>query len=191
MDFKGEMERLRELVIERSFSYGYFTLSSGKESLYYFDGRLTSLWPEGAYLIGKSILRVVREARLQAVGGPTIGADPIVSAVALMSYLEGSPIPGFIVRKEPKKHGGQRHIEGILPEKANVAIVDDVVTTGGSLLRVIEVVEAAGCHVGQVIVVVDRQEGGSDEIKNRGYELTSLLSADQKGNVSISAPLSR
>ncbi len=191
MDFMDELERLRELIIERSFSYGYFTLSSGKESLYYFDGRLTSLWPEGAYLIGKSVLRLVRNARLEAVGGPTVGADPIVSAVALMSYLEGSPIPAFIVRKEPKKHGGQRHIEGILPEKANVAIVDDVVTTGGSLIRAIEVVEAAGCHVGQVIVVVDRQEGGSDEIKNRGYELTSLLSADQKGNVSISAPLSR
>ncbi len=186
MGFLEEIERLKELVIEKSFRYGYFTLSSGQESLYYFDGRLTTLSPEGAFLVGRRVFSLVREAGVDAVGGPTLGADPIVAAVALISYQEGHPVPAFIVRKEPKKHGTQRHIEGNFPEGGTVAIVDDVITSGGSILRAIEVVEAAGGRVGKVIALLDRQQGGSDELRSRGYSFISLFIADEKGNVSIS-----
>jgi len=180
------MERLRDLILEKSFQYGYFTLSSGQESLYYFDGRLTTLWPEGAHLVGKTVFALAKEAGVGAIGGPTMGADPIVTAVALVSHLEGSPLPAFIVRKQPKKHGARRHIEGHLPEGGSVAIVDDVITTGKSIIRAIEVVEEAGASVGKVIVILDRNQGGAAELQGRGYSFVSLLSADEKGNVSIS-----
>lgn len=185
MEQNTQVERLRELVLEKSVKYGYFTLASGKETTYYFDGRLTTLWPEGAYLVGKLMFDLIRDAGIDAIGGPTLGADPIATAVSIASYIEGHPIPAFIVRKQAKQHGAQRHVEGHLPEKGSVAIVDDVVTTGGSLLRAIEVVETAGCRVSQVIVILDRNQGGADEIKRRGYAFAALLSADEKGNVSI------
>ena len=186
MEFIEELERLKELIIEKSFRYGYFTLSSGKESLYYFDGRITTLSPEGAHLVGKRVYSLVRGVGIDAIGGPTLGADPIVAAVALTSFQEGAPIPAFIVRKDPKKHGAQRHIEGNCPESGTVAIVDDVITSGKSIKRAIEVVEASGLEVAKVIVLVDRNEGGSEELRDRGYDFTSLYSADEKGNVTIS-----
>jgi orotate phosphoribosyltransferase len=180
------MKRLLELIKEKSFKYGDFTLSSGLKSPYYFDGRLTTLWPEGSYLVGKRVFDVVKDAGIDAIGGPTIGADPIVATVALVSHLEGKLIPAFIVRKETKGHGTQRLIEGHLPTGGTVAIVDDVITTGGSIFRAIEAVEVEGCRVGKVIVLLDRNQGGADELRRRGYDFVSLLSADAEGNVSIS-----
>lgn len=185
MEFERSLQRLLDLVLEKSVRYGYFVLASGKESSYYFDGRLTTLWPEGALLVGRTFFEVISRAGVDAVGGPTLGADPIVGAVVLTSQLEGRPIPGFIVRKEPKRHGTQRHVEGHLPEKGTVALVDDVITTGGSLLRAIEVVESAGCRVAKVVVLLDRNQGGSLELRKRGYDFTALLSADAQGKVSI------
>ncbi|MBM3131852.1 MAG: orotate phosphoribosyltransferase [Chloroflexi bacterium] len=179
------MQRLRELVLEKSVRYGQFVLSSGKESSYYFDGRLTTLWPEGAHLVGKQIFALLKDEGIEAVGGPTLGADAIVTSVALVSHLEGKPIPAFIVRKEAKKHGTQRHVEGHLPEKGTVAIVDDVITTGGSILRAIEIVESMGCKVGKIVVLLDRNQGGSQELRKRGYEFAALLSADEKGTVTF------
>ena len=178
------MQRLLELVKEKSVRYGDFTLSSGLKSPYYFDGRLTTLWPEGTYLVGKKVFELLRDDGIQAVGGPTIGADPIVAAVALVSHLEGHPIPAFIVRKEAKGHGTKRQIEGHLPAGSRVAIVDDVITTGGSIFRAIEAVEAEGCHVGKVVVLLDRNQGGAEELRRRGYHFASLLSADAQGNLS-------
>ncbi|MBT4513426.1 MAG: orotate phosphoribosyltransferase [Chloroflexi bacterium] len=185
LEYNDDMERLRELVIEKSFRYGYFTLSSGMESLYYFDGRLTTLWPEGAQLVGKKVFELVKDAGCDAIGGPTLGADAMVAAAALVSHQEGQPIPAFIVRKEAKKHGAQRHVEGHLPEAGTVAIVDDVITTGKSIFRAVEVVESAGCRVGKVIVLLDRNQGGSEEIRKRGYNFAAILSADEKGNVTF------
>ena len=174
---EGELERLLELVKEKSLQFGDFTLTSGLKSSYYFDGWMTSLWPEGAYLLGKKIFELIKEAGIEAIGGPTLGADPIVAAVALISHLEGKPIPAFIVRREPKKHGTQRYIEGHLPKGGRVAIVDDVITTGGSIFRAIEAVEAEGCQVGKVIVLLDRNQGGSEELRRRGYDFNALFSA--------------
>ncbi len=183
MERRADIERLLELIKEKSFKYGDFTLSSGLKSSYYFDGRLTTLWPEGAYLVGKEVFKLVKDAGIDAIGGPTVGADPIVAAAALVSHLEGKPIPAFIVRKEPKKHGAQRYIEGHLPPGGTVAIVDDVITTGGSIFRAIEAVEAEGCRVGKVVVLLDRNQGGADELRRRGYDFTALLSADAEGEV--------
>jgi len=185
VELKEDMNKLRDIVREKSFKYGDFTLSSGLKSSYYFDGRLTTLWPEGAYLVGKKVFAIVREAGVDAIGGPTLGADPIVAAATLVSHLEGNPIPAFIVRKEPKKHGTQRYIEGNLPQGGTVAIVDDVITTGGSIFQAIEAVEAEGCQVGKVIVLLDRNQGGADEVRRRRYDFSALLSADAEGNVSI------
>ena len=184
-----DIERLLELAKEKSFMYGDFTLSSGLKSSYYFDGRLTTLCPEGAYLVGKTVFELVRDAGIDAIGGPTMGADPIVTAVALVSHLEGKPIPAFIVRTQPKQHGTRRYIEGHLPPGGGtVAIVDDVITTGGSVFRAIEAVEAEGCRVRQVVVLLDRDQGGADELRRRGYNFAALLRVDNKGRVCQGAP---
>ncbi len=179
--------RLLELALERrAIRYGDFTLSSGRKSGYYFDGRLLSLDPEGAHLLGNAFLRLMGGADVAAIGGPTLGADPIVSAVAMASWQRGAPIPAFIVRKEAKGHGTGRLIEGPLPPSGtSVAIVDDACTTGGSLFHAIEAAEEAGCRVGLVMTALDRNEGGSDAIRQRGYRFGSLLTAGPDGRIEV------
>ena len=169
--------RVRELASEVGpFLRGEFTLTSGKKSNYYFDGKKVTLSPEGAYQVGKAIFDQLAGAGIDAIGGVPVGAYPMVAAVALVSHLEGKPIPAFIVREETKEHGTKRKIEGHLKEGSRVAMLDDVVTTGGSLLRAIKAVEATNCKVVKVIVLVDRHEGGSDRLKEEGYDFTALLS---------------
>jgi orotate phosphoribosyltransferase len=114
-----------------------------------------------------------------------MGADPMVAAVAVASHLEGKPMPAFIVRAEVKGHGTQKRIEGPLKKGSKVAIVDDVVTTGGSVRRAIEAVEAEGCKVVKVVVLLDRHQGGSYEIKKKGYDFQAILSADAAGRVRL------
>jgi orotate phosphoribosyltransferase len=143
------------------------------------------LWPKGAYFIGKKIFDILKGTGVEVVGGMTMGADPMVTAVSVVSYLEGKPIPAFIVRAEVKGHGTQKGIEGPQKKGSRVAIVDDVITTGGSVLRAIEAVEAEGCKVVTVVVLLDRHQGGSDEIRRRGYDFQALLSADASGEVSL------
>ena len=177
--------RLLELALERNaIRYGDFTLSSGRKSTYYFDGRLLSLDPEGAHLIGKAMLPIVSDAGVAAIGGPTLGADPIVAAVAMASWQQATPLPAFIVRKEAKEHGTAQLIEGPLPPPGtSVAIVDDACTTGGSLFHAIAAAETAGCTVGLVMAILDRNEGGSDTIRQRGYPFASLLTAGADGRI--------
>ena len=168
--------RIREIASEvGAFLRGEFTLTSGKKSNYYFDGKKVTLSPEGAYQVGKAIFDQLAGVEIDAVGGVPVGAYPIVAAVALVSYLEGKPIPAFIVREEAKEHGTKRKIEGHLREGSRVAMLDDVVTSGGSLLRAIKAVEATNCKVVKVIVLVDRHEGGSDRLKAEGYDFSALL----------------
>ena len=182
-----DAEKLLQLAIERgALKYGEFTLSSAQKSRYYFDGRLLSLDPEGAYLIGHALLPILKEAGVQAVGGLILGADPIVAAVALSSYLDGGSIPGFIVRKEAKAHGTAQQVEGPLRPGSRVAIVDDVCTTGTSLFAAIEAAEGMGCTIAKVIVILDRMQGGSRELKRRGYDFAALLDATPEGKVSAS-----
>ena len=177
-------EKIME-VAERTqaLRFGKFQLSSGETSAYYFDGRLITLDPEGAYYVAKALLPLLIECGAEAVAGPTLGADPIVSSVAVMSYTQGHPITGLIVRKQAKGHGGGRTIEGPLKPGSRVAVVDDACTSGASLLHAIAAVEEAGCEVVKVLCILDRREGGSDKIRRRGYDFVALLAADQNGMV--------
>jgi orotate phosphoribosyltransferase len=171
-----DVQRLLEIIKEESFIKGDFTLSSGAKSSYYYDGKMTSLKPEGAYLLGRVLFNLLKDTDIQAIGGPTIGADPIVAAVAVISHLEGRPISAFLVRGEQKEHGTQKRVEGPLPRGGKVAMVDDAVTRGGSLRRAIEAVEAEGCTVAKVIAVVDRREGAED--LRQKYDFVSIFSYD-------------
>lgn len=170
-------ERLYKLVRERSFEHGKFILTSGKESSYYFDGKQVTLHPEGSYLVGKILFEKIQGLNIDAVGGYTIGADPMVSALSVIAYLEGlENLKLFIVRKEPKKHGKCKNIEGPLLKKDDrVVVVDDVITTGASILKAIDEVQKVGCKVVKVVALVDREEGGTDTIKNMGIEVDPIF----------------
>ena len=191
-----------------ALTFGDFVLSSGQRSSYYFDGRLLTLDPRGAYLVSKALTPVVLDHGAEAVGGPTLGADPMVGAIVLTSYLEDKPLRGFLVRSEVKGHGRGRLIEGPLargtaagsevlaginPEDSpelgpvKVAILDDACSTGGSLLHAIDAVEQVGCKVVCVAVVLDRHQGGSQEIRRRGYPFVTLLEADKEGSIGVAA----
>lgn len=163
----SDRERLAELLRENSLMFGDFTLASGKKSKFYFDSKRTTLLPEGAYLVAREVLRTVREhgIRADAIGGLTLGADPIVCPVAALSHVEGPALRAFIVRKEAKGHGTERRIEGSLAPGSRVVIVDDVVTTAGSTLQAIEAAEFAGHTVVAVICLVDREEGGAERLE--------------------------
>lgn len=180
-----ERERLLKILKEKSLVFEKVKLSSGKESDYYIDAKLTTLDPEGSHLVATIFLDMIKDLAVDAVGGFTLGADPIVGSVVTLSHLRGRAISGFIVRKEPKKHGRQKLIEGVLPEGARVVIVEDVVTTGSSVKKAISAVEEAGGKVLRVLCIVDREEGGREALK--GYDFTpiftikNLLSDDRQG----------
>lgn len=176
-------ERLLHLLRTRSLKLGHFKLTSGRSSLYYFDSKFTTLHPEGSYLTAKLILEAIGEKalRIDAIGGLTLGADPIVGAVAAISHAEGDlydPVSAFIVRKQVKDHGTKRLLEGYNPPAgARVAIVDDVCTTGGSTLQAIERAEKAGCRVDAVFCLVDREEGGEKALQD--YNFLPLIRASE------------
>jgi orotate phosphoribosyltransferase len=173
--------RLLELVKTVALSRGHFILASGKESSYYLDGRLVTLSPEGAYLTGKLMYEHLKDLDVQAVGGLTMGADPVATAVAVVSYREGHPIPAFLVRKEAKGHGKQKQVEGPLPAGARVAIVEDTVTTGDSALQAIAAVEALGCTVVTVMALVDRLDGAGELLASKGYAFAPLFTVRDLG----------
>jgi orotate phosphoribosyltransferase len=176
-----DLRELRELIHRKSFRTGEFTLSSGKKSSYYLDCRTTTLDPRGAYLIARLILDRIRSEKIQAdaIGGLTMGADPIATAVAVVSGLESNPIPAFIVRKETKSHGTQRSIEGYDGKPGSrVIVVDDVCTTGDSILKAAEKAEEAGYEVVASFCVVDREEGGTELIANK-YPFYALFTANE------------
>jgi orotate phosphoribosyltransferase len=179
----NDRKRLKEILLEKSYRHGSFTLTSGKTSDFYIDGKQTTLSAEGAYLCGKLILEMIlkQPEPIQAVGGMTLGADPLVTAVSLVSFLEKHPIPAFIVRKEAKGHGTGNYIEGLknMPAGCRVALLEDVVTTGGTLLKVIERVESQGFKVGLVVTVVERQEGGTKTLADAGYPLEAIFTREE------------
>lgn len=159
-------EELKKLLKETgAVKFGEFTLSSGKKSDFYVDCRKVTLHPKGAKLIGKIILDKIKGQKVDAIGGLTLGADPITSAVVALGE-----IPGFIVRKKAKEHGTQQKIEGLIESGWKVVIVEDVATTGTSALQAIEAAEAAGAKVIKVISVVDREEGASETLKAYDFD---------------------
>lgn len=168
--------KLLALLKKEALKKGKFVLSSGKISNYYLDGRIITLTAEGAYLVAKIILELIKDQDIDAIGGPTLGADPIAGAIAALSYSSGTPIKTFIVRKVAKVHGTQRQIEGpALKEQDRVILVDDVATTGKSLIEAKEALDKIGVAVRGAIVVVDRQEGAKENLEKAGIKLESIF----------------
>lgn len=171
-------QRLFTIIKRDAFSRQKITLSSGKESDFYIDARLITLCAEGAFLCASIIWEMVRDKNPDAVGGPTLGADPIAGALAVVSYLNKKPLNTFIVRKAPKPHGRMRHIEGPqLNPGAKVVLIDDVATTGKSLVGAVEKLREDGINVLTAIVVVDRQEGAQDNLSQVNCPLESIFTA--------------
>jgi orotate phosphoribosyltransferase len=169
------------LLAERSTKRGLFTLASGKQSEYYIDARLTTMSPEGLSVIGRLGLSILRNSgwAIDAIGGLTLGADPISYAISYASAESDRPLRAFTVRKETKAHGTGKLIEGPFREGDHVAVIEDVITTGGSALRAIEAIRAAHGTVEGVLALVDREEGGRQAIESAGVSIISLVSASQ------------
>ncbi|MCX5714310.1 MAG: orotate phosphoribosyltransferase [Candidatus Omnitrophica bacterium] len=168
--------KLAALLKREALKRGKFTLSSGKISDYYLDGRVITLTPEGAYLVAGIILDYIKDNDINAVGGPTLGADPIVGAVAALAHLNNIPLKTFIVRKAAKEHGTQRQIEGPkLEPDVKVLLVDDVATTGKAILEAQEALEKIGIKPSRALVIVDRQEGASANLAASGIKLEAIF----------------
>ena len=180
---EADLEALRRLLLEKSYEKKQVTLASGRVSDFYVDCRQVTLHGEGARLVGRVIFERIKEG-VDAVGGPTLGADPMVTAVSMTAALEGLDVPAFIIRKGEKGHGMQNRIEGAgnLSPGMKAAIIEDVVTTAASTFTAIDAALAFGLEVVHVICLVDREEGGRENLAERGYKLdavftkTSLLS---------------
>jgi orotate phosphoribosyltransferase len=174
-------DRLLSILAERSARRGQFTLASGRQSTLYIDARLTTMSPDGLALIGPLALAALRDSgwSIDAVGGLTLGADPISYAIAYASAASRAPLRAFTVRKEAKAHGTGRMVEGPFREGDHVAVIEDVITTGGSALRAVEAIRAAGGSVSGVLALVDREEGGREALENAGLSVISLARASE------------
>jgi orotate phosphoribosyltransferase len=169
-------ERLREILLEKSVFKGReFKLASGKTSDFYVDARVTTLDAEGATLCGRIFLDMLSAFKVDAVGGYSIGADPIVSAIAVVSFFEKKPLPAFIIRKEEKSHGTRKMIEGNFRSGMRVALFDDVITSGGSIIKGAKQVESEGGKVEVIMAVLDREDGGRETIEGQGYRFLSIF----------------
>lgn len=175
-------QKLTELVFQKSFRYSeepVFKLVSGSLSNYYFNCKMVTLHPEGMYLIGHVVYEMVKDLAIKGIGGLTLGADPIAFAVAFTSYTKRQPIEAFVVRKSAKSHGTMQWIEGNINEGDRVIIVEDVITTGKSTIEAIKKAREAGLDIASVIALVDRQEGGREQIESLGYAVQSVITRDE------------
>jgi orotate phosphoribosyltransferase len=172
-------DRLREIIQEKSFLYGNFTLASGRNATYFLDMKPTMLDPEGANLIADLVLEAIGPDKVDAVGGLAAGCIPIVTLVAARSFHTPHPISGFFVRKEPKGHGTNKLIDGNLRAGMRVVLVEDVTTTGGSVMRAVNEARGLGCTVERIVTVVDRLEGARENLRQQGIELVALFTRDE------------
>ena len=169
--------RLARLLVEKSYREGDFVLASGRRSDYYFDCRVTALHAEGSWLIGTLFNHMLSEMDIKGVGGMTMGADPLVAATTVISHEQGRPLHGLLVRKEAKGHGTGQYVEGLgnFSTGDRVAMLEDVVTTGGSLLKACDRVLDAGLSIVAVCAILDREEGGREKLREAGYDLLALF----------------
>jgi orotate phosphoribosyltransferase len=178
--------RLLAILREKSVAYGDFTLASGAKSNYYIDCRLTTLDPEGAWLVGQVMHSLIqgeaasRGVKVNAVGGLTMGADPIALSIGMTSFSakDNPPIRSFVVRKAPKAHGQTKLIEGNFTKGDTVVVLDDVITRGDSTISALNAVVNEGGKVAFVAVLVDRQQGGREKIESMGYPVVSAFRRD-------------
>ena len=177
MDEQALKQELLKQIQEKAVVRGERKLASGKISQYYIDGKQVTLDAQGLFLAAKLILHMAQAAGADAVGGPTLGADPLAAAVSVLSSQSGKPLKAFIVRKEAKDHGMQKMIEGpaLLPGD-KVVMLEDVITTGGSVLKAIKEVEALGARIVKTICLVDRNEGASETLASYHYSPIFTLS---------------
>ena len=167
---------LLDLIVKYAYVEGDFVLSSGAKSDYYINCKQVTLRAEGALALGRLLFQLLPEDTA-AVAGLTLGADPMVSAVSVVSAWSNNPIPALIIRKKPKGHGTQAYIEGpSLSPGAKLVVLEDVVTTGGSALTAVERLQDAGYHVTQILSLVDREQGGSELYQSRGIDFQALFS---------------
>ena len=187
------LDKLRDLMQRHCFQYGDFTLTSGGKSKFYYNGKLVTLRPSGAALIGEALIDVVLASGAEAVGGPALGAVPIAMAVGAASLTRGRDLPVFVVRMEQKTHGARDLIaepysgdaNAVMSAGRRVAIVEDTITTGGSVPKAVDAIRAAGCEVALIAVLVERHEGGADALREQGLDVVSLFRADEEGQLSV------
>jgi len=176
-NLKDLKEKLHSLLEKEALKRGNFVLSSGKTSNYYLDGRVITLTPEGSYLVASIMLEMAKGRNIDAIGGPTLGADPIVGAVAALAYQKSLPIKTFIVRKAAKEHGMAKQVEGpALSAGSKVILVDDVATTGKALIEAKQALDKIGVLADTAFVIVDRIEGAADNLAKVGIKLESIFS---------------
>lgn len=172
-------QHLLDLFCTLAYKEGDFVLSSGQRSTYYINGKQVTLHPQGALATGRLLLSMV-PVDTHAVAGLTLGADPIVTAVSVVSAYENRAIPALIIRKEAKGHGTRAYIEGpSLPDGAKVVVLEDVVTTGQSAMKAVERLQQAGYSIEQVIALVDRQQGGAELYQQAGLKFQALFSIEE------------
>jgi orotate phosphoribosyltransferase len=175
-------QELIEMVCRKSFKYSdqpEFRLVSGKMSRFYVNCKPTTLNPRGIYLVGHLVFDALKDLELDGVGGLTFGADPIAVATAFVSELKASPLKAFSIRKTQKDHGIIKWVEGDLKVGDRVAILEDVVTTGGSTIKAIERAQSEGLKVIRVVTLIDRQEGGMEAIRNKITDVSAIVSRDE------------
>lgn len=175
-----EHVQLVHLLVSRSVRRGQFILASGRQSTLYIDARLTTMSPEGLVVIGSLGLRAIRERwEVDSIGGLTLGADPIAYAISYASAFTKWPVRAFTVRKEAKMHGTGKLIEGPFLVGDRTVVIEDVITTGGSALKAVTAIQAAGGTVAGVLALVDREEGGREAIEAAGVAVISLVTAQE------------
>ena len=175
-------KELIEIICEKSFKLSdepIFKLVSGKKSRFYVNCKPTILSPRGMFLVGHLVFEEIKDLKVNGVGGLTFGADPIAVATAYTSELEGQPIKAFSIRKNQKDHGIIKWVEGDMASSDRVVIIDDVATTGGSTIAAIERARVEGLKVEKVVVLVDRQEGGVDNIRKHVDNVSSIITRDE------------
>lgn len=194
-----EIEQLRALMQRHCVRFGDFTLSSGRKSKYYYNGKKITLRPSALRLVGAALVDVVLASGADAVGGPELGAVPIATAVGLAALGRGRDLPVFVVRKEQKEHGARDLVvepyaneagdpsgEGpLVTEGTRLAIVEDAVTTGGSVQKAIDAVEELGARIVLIAVLVERHEGGGDGLRSRGYDVLSVFRTNEEGQLHV------
>lgn len=176
------LDRLKQLILDRAVSFGDVQLSSGQSSRFYVDGKQVTMDAQGALLFAEHFLAVNAPDEYDAVGGPTLGADPMAAAVSVLSQMKGTPKAAFIVRKAAKEHGKMRRIEGPLADGARVIVVEDVITSGKSVLEAIDALESEkSCKIVKIVCLVDREQGAREAFAARGYAFEPIFTATELG----------